>query len=282
MSPKAIDRQGRILGRLHVFDALVLCIIGLFFLLIAKQLLQKTSWITVEVKITPSEWWRDDQQPPPNWLALSVQKGSRELDWGGATTAEVMDKKIYDPGWDRKIVYLTLKLRTYYDKKTNQHSYKNQVVEIGNSLNLSLNKTSIDAVVVDVEGAGYQKEFITKIVTVKLYNRFPWYADAIRVGDVMKTGDQIIAEVLDKQVTYSEKTVITTQKSYASAKGGFIEIQKEDPLKRDITVRLRLLLTKDDEENLIFRDDQRIKVGNELWVGLSWVTLTEVLITNIE
>lgn len=270
-----IDKHGKILGKIHVFDALIICAIALGLIVVGKQVLKQETWIIAELNVTPPQWWSDNL-PPPNWLAASIQTGDKELDWKGDTLAEVLGTKIYDPGWDRKVIYATVKFKTHYDTRRQQHLFKNQIITIGNDVAINLTHTSLNGIIVSLDGSQDSAETITKEVVVKLYDRFPWYADAISVGDTMKVNDDTIAEVINKRVTLAEKTTLTTDS------GGNLKVSMVDPLRRDIEVRLKLTLVSDKDNNLIFRGDQRVKVGNELWVSLANINLTYANIITVE
>ena len=261
--------------KIRPFDILLFAIVVFFIIAIGKLLLQSGSTIIVEVNVTPDQWG-DTQNPPPNWLALSINKGDKELNWNGQTNAEVLSVKKYDNGWTYQYVYLTLKLATSYNAKTKQHIFNNEPVGIGKTISLTLNSTSIKGLIVGIQGIPDTRKMVQKIVTVKMYDRYPWYADAIQQGDVMKLNNAVIADVVDKSVTNAEKTTLVL------SDGNMLQINTSDPLRRDITLKLKMMLTEEDENTLIFRDDMRVKIGNSLTVGLEHVNLTNASVTAIE
>lgn len=272
-----IDRKGKVFGVVHVFDALLI-LLGIFFLLvILKQVFQQKTWVVAEIKITPEQWWFDNF-PPPRWLSLSLQKGDKEVDWKGSTAAEIIDTKNYDTGYDRIISYLKIKFLTRYDKKMHRYFYNNKVLNIGQSIELNFSKVTIKGIVVNIEGYQDRREKINKIVTLKLYDRRQWFADAVKVGDTMKVNNTTIAEIIEKDAQLAEKTTVNLD----SNAGDRLMISRQDPLKRDITLKVRLLLTKEEDGGLMFRDDQRVIVGNDLFIALSQINLQYATIINIE
>ncbi|MCL4360449.1 DUF4330 domain-containing protein [Patescibacteria group bacterium] len=272
-----IDRKGKLFGKIHIFDALVIITILLFLVVIAKQLFRQKTWVTAEIKVSPEQWWYDNY-PPPRWLAQSIQKGDREVDWSGATTAEVLETKSYDTGYDRVITYLKIRFLSSYDSKSHQYLYNGKPLAVGGTLTLNLSHTTVQGLLIDVEGLPDMREKVTKIVTLKLYDRYPWFADAIHVGDAFKVNGVPIAEVVAKDVRPAEKTTVKID----SQSGGTLSIANQDPLKMDITLKMKMQLIKEKDGGLIFRDDQRIIIGNDLFIALPNVNLQYATVIDVE
>lgn len=275
-----ISNVGNIFGRIHVFDALVLVVILLSFLLLGKQVLKHDTWLTIEIKVTPEQWWTDPF-PPPNWYAQSIQIGDKEVDWNGKTIAEIVDTRVYDTGYDRSVAYIVVKINTESDKKTKRYKYKNQAVDIGGSIELNLSRSLIRGLIVYIEGVTDQRKKVQKVVTLKLYNRYPWHADAIYIGDTMKQGDKVIAEVIAKKVDNAEQTSLSLSPTSSLLPIGNLFVNTTNLLRRDITVKVKMQLIQDNDK-LLFRDDQRVKIGNDLWIALSNINLTYATVVGIE
>lgn len=281
---RPMSKLDRSRGKALLLDGFVIFVVLAVVFLVAKQIFQQKTWVTAEIKITPEQWWFDSA-PPPKWLALSIQKGDREISWNGATMAEVTDVRQYDTGYDRTFSYLTVRLLSEYDKKAQKFLYKNSYLDIGSAVELTLSKTRVQGLITDIPGAHDAREKVTKIVTLKLYDRYPWYAEAIAVGNAIEVNGVTIAEVIDKEVQISEMTSLsnntTGQIDYQPTKES-VYILRQNPNKRDITIKMKMLLTKDADGSLIYRDDQRILIGNQLFIALPNINLQYATVVSVE
>ncbi len=143
---------------------------------------------------------------------------------------------------------------------------------IGSTLNINPNSVKLTGSIIAIEGVGQAGEYKNIVVTVKLYDRFPWYADAIPVG-LRAIDDQgnITAEVFDKKVNLAETSAHT---------GDGRVLARQNPLKRDITLELAIQAV-DREGFLYYNQIQAVKIGNRLWIQTPFLNLSEAYILDI-
>lgn len=274
-----IDKQWRVFGKVHLFDALVFLGLVLLTASVVRELTRRYVWTTVDIKIAPKEWW-SDPLPPPNWHALSLVKGEKSYDWRGKPVAELIDVRQYDSGWDRYVTYTTVRLLVQEKKR---HEYNGQQLAIGKEVSLTIGKLSLDGIVINVDGP--QPSTTTKIITLKLYDRYPWYADAIPVGGKMIVDDQIIAEIVEKNVEPSRETALVAQMPWTPVSDdnlGKIMVSNTNSNRKDITLKIKALVNIDPNSAIMFRSDQRVTIGNRLWIALPQVNITGASIVNIQ
>ena len=269
----------RFLRRLTVFDWLIAFVVlaGLIFL--SLFVFKQEKWLRVEVKITQPEWWWESN-PPPYWLAEGIRKGDKQYDSLGKVTAEVLDVKSW--GTERKITYLTLTLRTEVDNRQRKLKFEHRPLEVGRQISLDLENIGFEGVVTFVEGTPDDRVWEDKVVEVRLLNYsdvfpetlgvMPWVVEAVNIGDEMRdTQDTIVAEVLDKQVKPAEKIVQTSD--------GRVLV-KDDPIKKDLFLTLRLKTFKQSGVNY-FLGDISVKTGSDIFLSLPgidiWPTITKII-----
>lgn len=250
-----------------LFD-LVFILAIIFSLLIfgMKYFLKKEEWVKVTIKVVPEKWFWGDQ-PPPNWYALSVNKGDKEFNSMGKPIAEIIGVKRLDTGGTAKVLYIKARLRAVYQQRKQSYFFKDQPLELNSPVELNLNKVNVSGIVTQINDSPpleLEKYLKVKIV---LYERYPWYADKIKEGDKYTSGGEVLAEVIKKEVDLSQKTVVILGELKRFGKDVILPVAK-DPLKRDITLTLKIKVRKEGEKDWVFRTDQLVKVGNKLNIPL--------------
>lgn len=247
----------------YIFDLLVIFSI-LFSLFIFLQYFgKKETWVVATIKVIPEKWYWGDQSPP-NWYALSVKKGDRELDGSGKTLAEITNVEAFDTGGTSKMLYLKTKLAVSYQQKSQKYIYKNKPLELNAPIELSVNNTNIMGVIVQLNNHPQTEISKYLLVSLLIYDKPPWYADAIHEKDKFSLDSDILAEVLTKEAFLHQRTL---------DKLGFVPYNTVlpivlDPLSRDIKMKVRIKVRKEGERDWIFRTDQLVKIGNLLNIPL--------------
>lgn len=268
----------RLIKNIGIFELLIgfLILLGLVFIMI--QVRSREQWVKAEVEISASSWWQAYFTAPPYWLGESIKVGDKEFDPQGKVVAEVLEVRAHELSTlqhqepTRKDFYLTLNLRVSKDRRTGKLKFKNQPLEIGGPIELHLTNTYASGLVTFVEGVPDERETKELIIKGVWANTVPWNAEAIPVGGRMMDGmGNVVAEILEKQIELAEKTVETWDGRLVASR---------DPLKRDIYLKIKLL-TKKQGENFYFHEDQKVKIGETLFIQLpgidvDWISIKEI------
>lgn len=278
-----LDRRNRLFGKVHILSVgfPLLLIVGAFafFSLFGRA----GNQVTVRIKGGPGNWWWVTPRPP-EWYVSSVRIGDAEIDSLGRRIAVVEDVRIYESGGPNKDIYLRARLRASYNPLSRKYKYKGQPVQVGAPITLELGQTLFSGNVIEVYGLDGEpatipkEEAVEKIVVARLYNVFEWEYDAIRVGEQMTDGaGNVIAEILDKYQTPAQlSTAIIKQ---IANKDDEIIFGK-DPIRRDITITLRVKANRVGEV-YVFREEQYLKVGKDLWAFFPSYDVAEAKIISI-
>ena len=156
-------------------------------------------------------------------------------------------------------------------------------MEIGSTIVISPGNIGMYANVVGIEGIQDISPQEEKIITTRWYNVFPWQADAIHVGDVMKDGSgNVVAEVLRKDASIAEKTIVTenNQLTYGTLtkQVGQLILLRSDPLRRDVTLEVKIKV-RNIENQTYFGVVQNIKVGETLFLSLPDIFINPTIIS---
>lgn len=251
----------------------ILLIIGIFIslsVLGVRVVLQADKFITVEIIASGGDWWQTFPQTP-HWLADAVTPGAVEYSVGGKKLAEVLETKKYQEDVN-KILWAKIKLLVTPDKARGGWRFQQMPLTIGSTLNINPNSIKLTGSVIAIEGVGRSGEYKNLLVTVKLYDRFPWYADAVKIG-LQAIDDQgnVTARVVDKKIELTETSAHTSD--------GRV-LARRNPLKRDITLNLEIQAVER-EGFLYYNQIQSVKIGGSLWIQTKEINLWEANILDI-
>lgn len=211
--------------------------------------------------------------------ANSLHIGDFETDSSGKRIAVLKSFEVVDntppPGapFANKILVLNLDLLVDVSSKTNQVQYKNQALGAGSQIEFKLNSADINyAYISDVEGSS-KKDLVQKVITVNIYNKYPWLADSIKVGDSqIGVGGNKVLEVLSKEVVPAQIT---------NATSGGESVGTIDPLKVDITLKLKVQLQKVNND-YVFKGFYNVFIGKPLSLSVGKTAIDDAQVTNIE
>lgn len=242
-------------------------------ILIYQIYVQKPTYVTVRIKGSPGNWWWVTPRPP-DWLANSVHVGDKEFNATNRAIAEVLAIDTYDAGGPTKDIYVTTKLDVRYNAQTKKYRYKGEPLEIGGPISLSLGSTFFPGMVVGISGIGSKPKQYTDItVQVRYRDRWPYEFDAIQVGESISDGDNhMIAQVVSKTRSPALREVETLSGQVVK---GF------SPVLDDFYVTLKLRVETRDEQ-YVYREEQYVKVGNQLWLLFPHYNISGAYITSIE
>lgn len=249
----------RFLRQKKTLTFMVIGIVGLILagLVVFQVSTQKPTFVTVRIKGSPGNWWWVTPRPP-DWLANSVHAGDKEFNASNNAIAEVLSVDIYDAGGPTKDIYLTTKLDVRYNTKTKKYRYKGEPLEIGGPISLSLGSTFFPGMVVSISGEGSNPvKYKDLTIQVRHKDRWPYEYDAIKIGEKIVDGNnQPIAEIIAKSQSPALREVQTLS--------GQI-LKGYSPVLNDyyVTIRIR---AEEQGNQYIYREEQYIKIGNQLWL----------------
>jgi hypothetical protein len=226
-------------------------------ILIYEIYFDKPQYVVVRIKGSPGNWWWVTPRPP-DWLANSIKIGDKEYNAMNRPTADVIGLNVYDAGGTTKDVYVTARIEAKFNKRTQKYTYKGEPVQIGGPISLNLNRTFFPGMVVEIYGDKNPKvPYVDKIIKIRYFGKWPWEYDAFKIGDKMTDGQgDVIAEIIDKESKPAEKETVTWS--------GQI-MRTYSPIFQDFFVTLKVkALRKTD--GLVFREEQYLKVGNQVWL----------------
>ncbi len=234
---------------------ILLCIVMLLGVMgvAVKLVLQKDTYVTVELLASGGEWWWG-VPPPYYWNARDIVIGAKEYDSFRKVTSEVVDLVKYGED-DRRFMWLEVRLLAKKNMLTKTYSFKQETLQIGKTIHLSPNNVAIIGQIVGIEGVGrmWKTEYVE--VQGKVRHIEPWEADAIKPADkVFDNKGQLVAEIQEVRVENSD--VMTTTWTGDT-------LVRKNPLLRDVTTKMKLRVMKDDSMRY-FNFYQPVEIGNNI------------------
>lgn len=247
----------------------ILSILLIVFLSV-KLVFQREKYITVEMVTSGGEWWWGTPHPY-YWNVLPMEKGDVEYDVNKKPIFEILDIKKYAID-NRLMGIVKAKIKIKENILTHSYSFKQTKVEIGKTIGVSPNNTSIIGQVIAIDGVNKFSNPEYVVVTAKLYNIWAEEAANIIVGDTVKDSDgHVVVEILNK-------TELPSLKSTVDWKGNLLK--KHDPVTKDVDLTFRVEVRKEGDL-WYYQYYQVIKRGISVRLELENTTI-EPYIINIE
>jgi len=259
---------------LKKFDIFILGFILVAFLSVGvaiKYVLQKDTFVVVEMLASGGEWWWGTP-PPFYWNVSALQKGAVENDIFGKPIVEILDIIKLDND-DRKLVWIQARIKVQRNVRTNSYDFRQTKVEIGRMLTIAPNHIQVVGNVVGIEGVGQLGKKETRIVTVVAYEIRQWLADALIVGDVIKDDKgEIVAEILEKK---DEPDALMTTDMRGET------FLRYHPFLREVTLKIRLAVRKENND-LVFNYYQNVRPGDRVRLQFNNAMVGEFTVQKIE
>jgi len=260
--------------KIKLFDFLLISFI--IFVLISAVLVlsRKQQWITIVLKIYREEWFANLLHP-----------GMKEKNVLGQTMAEIKKINIYPAPDTKKIIHLTIKLKTIFSKANQKYTYKGNDIIIGSYIdNLQFNNLLIDGLIIDINDQNNfskkRKKIYAKAQLIDINPAFPYtegvfsfVANSIKEGDVMYDSLNQPTIIIKKKMMHPARIIIPNF-------SGNLYLQ-ENPLRFDVFLDLEIYAHKIGQWYYLFGDENYpIIIGNAIpfssknnWVFL---TITEI------
>jgi len=268
---------------LGLFDFLMIGFLILIIVFFAVFFSRKTKYLEVTIKITENSILYAKNNPQA-WFVYLFKPGMKEKNGLGQTSAEVEKVYFYDVSEAKKAAYIDLKLKTNYNRQSQNYSYKGKALLVGSPIKIELQDVLIEGLVTAVEGLPDPRKEVELIVKSQILENnlvFPetngipiFLADAVKVGDKFYNSEnKAVVTVLEKNEELAKK-IVTNDKGEV--------FLRRDPLKKDVYLTLKLLAKQTNNEYFLF-DDLQIKIGNGIPILTEsysvWPVITEFVKT---
>ncbi|HWS48759.1 MAG TPA: hypothetical protein VN174_01750 [Candidatus Methanoperedens sp.] len=252
------------LKTLSIFEVFISISIIVFVVFVIKFFGQKVEWKTVKIEII-NKSWAENYNPygyrTPFWLSDKLKIGQKEYGKSGKVIAEIINVENYERGSEEADVYLTVKLRTTYQKRIQQHIFKNKPLDLGSAIEIAPDQNIVYGQIVDIDmpSSGYPKKTFT--VTARGRGIDAYIINNIKINDVMKNRyDQSIIATITSFHTEKTTRIYVSELTNNNQSLGF----KLNENAKDVVVTFQVN-TELIDGRWYFAGHQQIKVGNSIY-----------------
>jgi hypothetical protein len=254
-----------------VFIGLIL-FVGLIALI--KLPFRKTAIVYTTVKLNQGVWWSNTQKPGI-WFLEALKKGDKEYNLLGQPLAEIVGVRYYQQmnlDLNQFDIYLTVKLNA--EKNGNQeYVFKRTAIAVGSPLDLNFKNSQVVGTVIRLQEKKEDEHYIEKTITLTKKFAFPWESEGIKVGDIYFDGEKNILEITSKQIVNT--TIIA-----ADIYGNFLPENLE--AREYITLKARIKLKKNSFNQLVYGEEQVIKIGSYANLVTNNTMLTDYIVAGLD
>jgi len=244
------------------FSIITLLFIAVAVLVISIALVKtatsESDYIYAKVKVSQGFWWAATQNPKVSFVN-SIKKGETEYGLLGRPVAEVLEARYYptipSPKYQvRYNIFLTLKLAASYNNKTQKYLFKRSAIAVGSPIELEFPSTQVSGEIIEISKEAFQENELEKNIILTKKLAYPWEYDAIKIGDELFDGEEVVFRVTAKRAL---DTSLVDVSPY-----GNVNLSLRDP-RRFIKVYGKIKL-KEKDDRLIFGEEQVIIPGTEI------------------
>lgn len=243
---------------LSIFDIFISISIIIFTVFVVKYFGQKVETKIVRIEIINRNWVENYDQygyRTPFWLSDKLKIGQKEYDKSGKVIAEIINIENYERGSEEAEVYLTVKLRTSYQKRQRQSFFKEKPISLGSSIEISPNQNTVFGQIVDLDvpPQGYpEKSFI---ITARAREVDKYLVNNTHVNDTMynRYSKEPVATIINIKTENSSRIMDSSHNSYLQT--------GQKSTSQDVILTLKIK-TQQIDNRWYFGGHQQIKVGN--------------------
>ena len=266
------------LQTLSIFDIFICVSIITFTIFIVKFFGQKIESKIVRIEIINRSWTENYDQygyRTPFWLSDKLKINQKEYDKSGKIIAEIINIENYERGSEEAEVYLTVKLRTTYQKRLHQSFFKEKPLNLGSAIEISPDQNTVFGQIVDnnVPIKGYPEK--TFIITARAREIDKYIVNNTHVDDTMynRYTNEPVATIIDIKTENTTRIMDSSHNSYLQT--------GQKSTAQDIILKLKIKAYQIDNR-WYFGGHQQIKVGNPFYFYGQQINYYNMAIENVE
>lgn len=209
-----------------LFIFIILLTVGIVSLRVASRR-ANPQYVYAKVKVGSGFWWQREVKPGV-WFIAAVQKGDVERDLLGTKLAEILAVRRY-PAGDGWKIFLTMKLAASRNEGLGTYDFKGETLAVGSPIELELSRAKITGTVIELSEKELVEGYVEKALVLTKKEPETWEYGAIRVGDTFFDGEEVVLEVMDKEMEGKEIRVRVKVK--AQGKGKLLIFGEEEQVK---------------------------------------------------
>lgn len=222
-----------------------------------KIFFSEPTYVYAKVKVGQGFWWANTGKPNV-WLINSVKKGDKGYSLLGKPEVEVLSVRYY-PFWGGSNfdIYLTLKIKANYNKRTKTYAFQRSTLSIGSPIEIQFPSADVTGTIISISKKpfnGSRKWRIVYLVNPGGYTKdFPYRFENVNIGDKYFDGEEYTFEVLDKKL---EKNIWSIANNLNAQ-----VYEREITTTQNIVVKARIKVLEKDSQ-LYFGEEHRVIINS--------------------
>lgn len=264
-------------NKITYFDIILGVIFVIVTLGIFLFLYRKNEYVNIRVKITDQDVLYANTNPQ-SWYANRFDIGDTEKDELGRVTAEIIGVQTFDTTESTKAVYLDIKIKAVYDRRTQTYSAKGTTLVFGSTIRFYFSKVSFNALITESPGTLNQKGLIIEDRIITVLERGPSLIEPIepKVLEKIRKGDTVMDSNGNVLARVANITLRSGQRVTQNDSGSLL--LRQDPYYKDAIITLVVSTKKYKGESFVF-DNVPLKLGVTLPLNFSYESIYPVIIS---
>lgn len=273
-----------------VFSLVNLVGLGVFFFMLATAVfffLRRATYATIVLRVSQTDVL-EPYYGLPMWYLDNLKPGMEQKDIFGRSVISIVKNFSYPNNSNSRVVYLTIKLLTTFDKKSGIYNYEGVPLLVGSYQTLRIKDILLRGVIHRVENKDFQAEkksyivegFINPSQTV---NQDPYVAETMTEGIQNYLADKIVKGL---KISDSDGGVIVDvlevkkETSYRKFifQNRLVEVPDSD--RKKVKVKMQIVTEKYGDV-FLFRNESTLKVNDNIFLNFGDFEIP-LTITNIK
>lgn len=258
-------------NKIRYFDILLGLVFLSAVLIFYLFFYRKVEYVNIRVKVTDKDVLYANTDPK-NWYANRFEIGDSEVNELGSAISEITKVETFNTSETTKAVYLDIKIKAVYNRRTKLYSAKGTNLIFGNSIRFNFSNAFFDGLITESPNTINQQGFNIEKRRITLIQRNGWEPEVlkkIKKGDkIIDSNGNILLEVVDNILT---PALQVTQ----NAQGDLL--LRYSPFYKDATITADVTVKSYKGEEYVF-DDIPLKLGIKLPLNFSYETILPTII----
>ncbi len=240
---------------------------------------RKKEYVNIRVKVTDQDVLFANANPK-TWYANRFEVGDKETDELGRVISEVTGIETFNMSGDSKAVYLDIRIKAVYDRRTKIYSARGANLIFGDTIRFNFSKVTFNALITESPSTANQKNFSIeeKEITTILRGTGslergpaalePQILEAIKKGDAIKDSNgNVLAEVLNVTTRPGQRVI-------QNDRGDLL--LRNDPYYKDAIITLKIRVKNYKGEPFAF-DNIPVKLGVYIPLNFNYASVWPII-----
>ncbi|MEK7527947.1 MAG: hypothetical protein AAB574_02945 [Patescibacteria group bacterium] len=261
--------------RIGWWELLVAIVVGLMVIVTVKYFGKGYEKEVVRIDFISNVSDNRGGQYYPSWFNNVLKVGDEERGPDGRVSAKILKKDSYQQADERFKYYLIIELVGLNDKRSGFLKYKGRPVQVGQEIEIDFPQVKVGGIVTHIGESSYLKK-ANYLVSLK------WEDQDREIAEKIKTGQVVLNYGTGEEIGKIEKVGAETANDKMLLNNTWERTQVVVGTNRvDVNIKIRLV-AETDGGIPVYAGNQKLKIGEPLWVYCEEVDIKEARVVGLE